>query len=187
MSQQPEQAEQLIRELGSLTDQARTIGRSRITGVPLLGWGIAFGVGYAALDLLDGAARLVVVLLAWAVGMLGSWYPVRHAIRTGSEGRIRWGWVVVLGASPFLVAAAQPSSWIYTALFLGGLWGLAMCLYAVATEDVPFVVASIAVVVLAALAAGQDLAPPLALFGVTTALPLLVLGVRRTLVGSRHV
>src|SRR5699024_10360089 len=70
MSQQPEQAEQLIRELGSLTDRARTVGRSKITGVPLLGWGFAFGAGYTALDLLDGAARLVVVLLAWAIGML---------------------------------------------------------------------------------------------------------------------
>lgn len=187
MSQQPEQAEQLIRELGSLTDRARTVGRSKITGVPLLGWGFAFGAGYTALDLLDGGARVVVVLLAWAIGMLGSWLPVRHAIRTASENRIRWGWVVVLGASPFLVAAAQPSTWVHIALFLGGLWGLAMCLYAVATGDRTFAAASIAVIVVAALGAVQNVAPPLALFGLTAGLPLLALGVRRTLLGARHV
>ena len=105
MSPDPEQAEQLIRELGSLTDRTRTAGRSVTTGLPLIGWGVAFGLGYAGLDLLDGVARLVVVGLAWLVGMGCSWLPMRHAIRTGAEGRTRWGWVVVLVASPFLVAA----------------------------------------------------------------------------------
>lgn len=183
MSPDPEQAERLIRELGSLTDRTRTAGRSVTTGLPLIGWGTAFGAGYAALDLLDGVARIVVVLLAWSIGMFCSWFPMRYAIRTGSEGRTRWGWIVVLAASPFLVAAAQPSSWVYIALFLGALWGMAMCLYAVATADLPFAVASMTVVVVGAVGAVQTFFPPLALFGIASALPLLAIGAYRTVSG----
>lgn len=187
MSSDPEQAEQLIRELGSLTDRTRTAGRAVTTGLPLIGWGVAFGLGYAALDLLGGVARLLVVGLAWLIGMGCSWLPMRHAIRTGAEGRTRWGWVVVLVASPFLVAAAQPSHWVYLALFLGALWGMAMSLYAVATADIPFAVASMVVVVVAAVAAIQPLLPQLAFFGVGAALPLLTIGVHRTMSGVRRV
>ncbi|WP_147916307.1 hypothetical protein [Ruania zhangjianzhongii] len=187
MSQDPAQAEQLIRELGSLTDRTRTAGRSLVTGLPLIGWGVAFGAGYTALDLLDGVARLLVLALAWVIGMLCSWLPMRHAIRTGAEGRTRWGWVVVLVASPFLVAAAQPSSWVYIALFLGALWGMAMSLYAVATADVPFAVAGMIVVVVAAVSAVQPLVPELVCFGIGSALPLLIVGVYRTVRGARHV
>lgn len=187
MSPDPEQAERLIRELGSLTDRTRTAGRSITTGLPLIGWGVAFGAGYAALDLLDGVARIVVLALAWCIGMLCSWLPMRHAIRTGAEARTRWGWVVVLVASPFLVAAAQPSHWVYIALFLGALWGMAMSLYAVATADIPFAVASMIVVVVAAVAAVQPFLPQLAFFGVASALPLLTIGAYRTVRGARHV
>lgn len=187
MSPDPEQAEQLIRELGTLTDRTRSAGRSITTGLPLTGWGVAFGAGYTALDLLDGPTRIVVLASAWCIGMLCSWLPIRHAIRTGTEARTRWGWVVVLVASPFLVAAAQPPEWEYIALFLGALWGMAMSLYSVATADVPFAVASMIVVVLAALAAVQPYLPQLAFFGVASALTLLTIGTYRLVRGARHV
>lgn len=187
MSADVDRAEELIAELGTLAGRTRAAGRSMATGVPLIGWGLAWGTGYVALDLLDGAIRIVVVALAWCVGLLGSWLPVRNVIRTGIEGRIRWGWAAVLFASPFLITAAQPASWVFIALFLGGLWSLAMCLYAVATADVPYAVVGMIGVVMAAVAGVQTSLPPLACFGIAAALPLLGIGVHRTVTGARHV
>lgn len=63
--------------------------------------GIAWVLGLGALELLDGPMLIPVAALAWVIGMLMSWLPMRAVIRTGSETRMRWARVVVLAASPF--------------------------------------------------------------------------------------
>lgn len=149
------------------------------TGLPMVGWGTAWILGLGALDLLDGLARILVAVLAWTIGMLLSWLPMRAVIRTGSETRMRWAWVVVLVASPFLVAAAQPGSFSHGVLLVGALWGLAMCLYAIATDDpILAVVAGIGIVMAGVLAA-LDIPSRLLWFGVTAGLPVLALGIYR--------
>lgn len=187
MSTEQEDAETLIRELGTLTGRTRSAGRSVATGRPLIGWGIAWMVGCGALDLLTGFARIAVVALAWLAGMAGSWWPARRSIRTGAESRVRWGWLIVLVASPFLVTAAQPPSWVSVTLLLAALWSLAMCLFAVATRDVPYAIASLAGVLMAGVAAVQEQFPPLLLFGLTAGGALLGLGVLRTITGRARV
>lgn len=187
VSYELDRAEASLREIGAIADKTRRAGRSMATGFPLIGWGAAWATGYAALDLLDGLARIAVMVLAWAFAMLMTWMPLRTAIRTGVESRMRWAWTAVMVASPFLVSAAQPSSMVHLALLLGALWSMAMCLYAIATHDTAFAVIAMFGVVLAGASGIQEALAPLLLFGVTSGLILLVLGVYRVIVGSRHV
>jgi hypothetical protein len=152
----------------------------------MVGWGIAWILGLGALDLLDGTTRIVVTALAWLIGMLLSWLPLRTAIRTGSETRMRGAWVIVLVASPFLVAAAHPADFSHGVLLVGALWGLAMCLYAVATEDQILTVTSGIGIVMAGLLAELDAPNRLLWFGISAGLPLLALGILRVVRGRSH-
>lgn len=149
------------------------------TGLPMAGWGFAWILGLGALDLLEGAPRIIVAVLAWAIGMALSWLPLRAAIRTGSETRMRWAWLIVLVTSPFLVAAAQPATFENGVLFGGALWGLAMCLYAIATGDRVLAAVSGFGVIVAGLFGYVDLPTRLLWFGVAAGVPLLVLGISR--------
>lgn len=186
VTHESKQAEQLLAELDALTDRTRASERSVVTGLPLVGWGTAWTAGYPALGLLDGVARISVAVLAWLVAMALSWFPLRASVRTGVEGRMRWAWLVVLAASPFLVAAARPESWTAVGLLLGGLWSLAMCLWAVATRDLPFAIAAFFGTIAAAASASQETVQPLALFGLLAGPPLLGVGIVRVIVGARR-
>lgn len=187
MTSEPEQAERIIQELGTLTQRSREADRSMATGFPLVGWGLAWLVGYPALELLDGVLRIVVVVVAWLAGMALSWLPIRTVIRTGVEERLRWAWLAILAASPFLVTAARPESLLYAALLLGGLWSLGMCLYAVATNDRPYAAVAMVGVVAAGVAGTLEPTGPLVVFGVAAGLPMLAIGACRVLTGARHV
>ena len=186
VSSDPDQAQRVIRELDELRDHTRTTGRSVATGLPLVGWGFAWAVGYSSLELLDGWWRIAAVTAAWLVGMTLSWAPMRSAVRTGTEGRMQAGWIVLMGASPFFIAAAQPASWVHVALLLGALWSLGMALYAIATQDVPYAVTASVGVVAAAVAGIQEAMGPLLLFGLFAGLPLLSVGVMRVIATVRR-
>lgn len=149
------------------------------TGYPMIGWGIAWLLGLGALDLLSGPARILLVSLAWIIGMLMSWLPIRSVIKTGSETRVRWAWAAVLVSSPFLISAAQPASFAHTVLFLCGLWGLAMCLYAIAVGDRLLVVVTGIGIGMAGVLAAVDIPDRLLWCGVSAGLPMLALGLHR--------
>ncbi|MGO1236319.1 MAG: hypothetical protein ACTHY8_06930 [Microbacterium gubbeenense] len=187
MSYELDRAEASLREIGALADRTRRASRSMATGFPLIGWGAAWTAGYAALDLLDGVVRIAVVVLAWVFAMLMSWMPLRAVIRTGVESRMRWAWMAVMVASPFLVAAGQPASMVHLALLLGALWGMAMCLYAITAHDTVFAVVAMFGVVVAGIAGIQEAVPALLLFGLASGLTMLALGIYRVIVGLRHV
>lgn len=179
MSNDADQAARSLRELDALTLRTQRASRSMATGLPLVGWGFAWIVGLAALDLLDGPARVVVVSAAWLVAMLLSWGPRSAAIRTGSEPRVHAAWVAIAAASPFLVAAAQPATFTNGVLLLCALWGLGMCLFAIATGDRMFAVVAAFGVVLAGVIADRNVADRLLWFGIAAGAPLLALGVAR--------
>ena len=181
-----ELAQQMIRELGELGEQTRVAGRSTATGYPLFGWGLAWAIGYPALELLDGWLRVVVVGLVWVAAMVLSWVPLRVAVRTGTEGRLQVGWWVLMGASPFIVAAAQPVSLAHVALLLGALWSVGMMLYAIAMHDVAYAVVAAIGIVAAAVAGMQEFMGPLLLFGLVAGLPLACVGVVRLVQGVRY-
>lgn len=187
VSYELDRAEASLREIGALADRTRRASRSMATGFPLIGWGAAWTAGCAALDLLDGVVRIAVVVLAWVFAMLMSWMPLRAVIRTGVESRMRWAWMAVMVASPFLVAAGQPASMVHLALLLGALWGMAMCLYAITAHDTVFAVVAMFGVVVAGIAGIQEAVPALLLFGLASGLTMLALGIYRVIVGLRHV
>jgi hypothetical protein len=187
VSHEADQAESSLRELDGLTGRTRLASRSMATGFPLVGWGTAWILGLGALDLLDGLMRILVAALAWMVGMLLSWLPSRAAIRTGLETRMRWAWLVVLAASPFLVAAAQPASFPHGVLLVAALWGLAMTLYGIATDDRILAVAAGFGIAMAAVLGDVDIPGRLLWFGLSAGLPLLALGICRVLRGVRRV
>ncbi|WP_040164944.1 hypothetical protein [Microbacterium gorillae] len=178
MSDGPEAAQRSLQEIGGLTATTRRASRALSTGLPLVGRGIAWTIGLAALDLLDGPWRIAVVAVAWVLGMTLSWVPARP-IRTGIETRLRWGWGIVLCASPFLVAAAQPATLTHAVLLVGSIWGLAMCLYGVATGDRAFAAVAGFGVVIAGTVALLELPHPLLWYGFAAGVTLLGLGVRR--------
>lgn len=186
VSSDSDQAERVIRELDELRDRTRTSGRSVATGYPLIGWGFAWAAGYSSLELLDGWWRVAAAVVAWMVGMSLSWAPMRAAVRTGTEGRMQAGWFVLMGASPFIVAAAQPATWVNIALLLGALWSVGMVFYAIATQDVPYAVSAGIGVVAAALASFQEAVGPLLLFGLAAGLPLLAVGFARVIATVRR-
>lgn len=187
MSHEADRVESSLHELGALTDRTRRASRSMATGFPIVGWGTAWILGLGALDLLDGLARILVAALAWMIGMLLSWLPMRAMIRTGTEARMRWAWVIVLAASPFLVSAAQPASFVHGVLLLGALWGLAMCLYAVATGDRILAVVAGFGIATAGVLAVLDIPDQMLWFGVSAGLPLLAIGIHRVLRGVGRV
>ena len=182
-----EHAERMIRELDEIGGRTRAAGRSTATGYPLIGWGLAWAVGYPALELFDGWLRIAVVVLVWAAAMVLSWVPLRVAVRTGTEGRLQIGWWVLMAASPFIVAAAQPVSLVHVALLLGALWSVGMVLYAIAMHDVPYAVVAAVGIVAAAVAGFQSLIGPLVFFGLLAGVPLACVGVVRLVQGARYV
>ncbi|MFD2756864.1 hypothetical protein [Gulosibacter faecalis] len=186
MAAKPETAEQVLHDLDTLVRRTRAAGRSRATGFPLIGWGFAWMLGYGALDLATGWALWAALTAAWLAGVLLSWLPLRHEVRTGTERRVQLAWFAVLFASPFLVTAAQPPSFTNIALVLGALWSLAMCLGAIATRDVPYAIVAFIGVIVAGVAAATEPAHPLLIFGLAAGAPLLAVGVVRVIVGNRH-
>lgn len=168
----------LLRDLGQLTDRSRAAGRAVHTGLPLIGWGVAWLVGYPALDLTHGMLRVVLVVAVWLLAMACSWLP-RSAVRTGWQRRLRIGWAMVFLAVPCLVAIVAPLEPTAFALFVGALWSLAMALHAVATGDPGYAAVSFVGVLAAGLATIQPWLPALVWIGPTAGLPLLVLGVLR--------
>lgn len=187
MALEEEQVASSLRELGALTDRTRAASRSMITGFPMIGWGVAWIVGMPAVELLDGVPRIVAATAAWLTGMLMSWWPRRASIRTGTERKLRVAWVVVFGAMPFLVSAAQPASLTHTMLLLGALWGVAMCLYAIATDDRAYAAVAGFGTVVAGVVAAPDLANPLVCYGMAAGIPMVALGAVRVFQGVRHV
>lgn len=186
MSTEPEQAARLLTELAELRDRARVAVQGLTTGWPLIGWGIAWLIGYPAMQLADGWARIGIVGCCWALGILSSWIPSSRKVRTGHERQLRLGWLSVAAASPFIVAAAAPESWVSVALLLGALWSMCMCLFAIATGDRTFSVVSFVGVVAAGSGASQEFIPALVWFGLFAGLPLLAVGVSRVWLGRDH-
>lgn len=186
MSREADEVERSLRELEALSARTRLASRSGVTGLPMVGWGFTWIVGVPAVELLDGLPRILVCGCAWLIGMLTSWWPMSGAIRTGLETPLRRAWLVVFVATPFLLLAARPESFTYGMLLVGGLWGVAMCLYGVATQDGLFALVTGFGVVVAGMTSLLVTSHPLTPYGVIAGLPLVALGATRMWRGARR-
>lgn len=186
MTVDSEDAARALRELDGIAERARSESRSMATGLPLIGWGIAWIVGLGAIDVLTGIPRLIVVVIAWVIAMALSWVPSRRTVKHATDARVRWAWTIVFAASPLLILAADPRSVANGVLLLGALWGLAMCVYAVATGDIAFAIASGVSIVAAGALAALASPPSMLWYGLLGGIALLALGLHRALGGTRH-
>lgn len=186
MTLDSEDAARALRDLNGIAERARSESRSMVTGLPLIGWGIAWILGLGAIDVFTGAPRLIVVVIAWVIAMTLSWVPWRRTVKHATDTRVRWAWTIVFAASPLLVMAADPRSLANGVLFLGALWGLAMCVYAVATGDTAFAIASGIGVVAAGILAALASPPSILWYGLLGGIALLALGIHRAFGGTRH-
>ncbi len=120
-------------------------------GVGLLVWGVAWLVGYTALQFLPFA-------LGWAL-----WLPLSGAayaltrqlrddtVRSGWEPHFLRAWWVIVFGSTFLITTVVPAEAIVIILLTGGLWGLALLLYGVVSEERALALLGGGIVVLAPL------------------------------------
>lgn len=179
-------AEQLLAETTHILAHQRESGRALMAGRNLIVWGVAWMLSYPALDLLPELPGLLVALVPIVIAALLSWIRPGTTVRTGFESRIQLGWIVVLCASPFLVATVAPLEATRAFLLLGSLWCLVMALTGVAVRDRPLFAVGFSGVVVAGLAPAQQVVPAATLFGIVGALPFVALGVWRVVRAARH-
>jgi hypothetical protein len=163
---------------------ARAAKRTTL-GVGLIAWGVAWLLGYAGLQFLP-------FFVGW-----GAWVPLGIAafvatrllrddtIRSGWEGRFERAWWVVVFGTPLLVSTVTPAEPIVLVLLPGALWGLALLLYAVVSEERALAAFGATLVVLAPLL--RQFLPEWGalLFGLVGGGGMVGLGLWRGGVGSR--
>ncbi len=107
---------------------------------PLVYWGIAWIVGYAAAQYLSGW----LAYLVWLAFTAGSFVARRRWNRSsdgqsivisGWEGQVRRAWWVIVLGSAALPLIIEPVPTVALYLLLGALWGIAYMLYAVVADD----------------------------------------------------
>lgn len=113
---------------------ARVVQRATLRA-GLIVWGVAWLLGYTGLQFLSFA-------VGWAL-----WLPLGVAafaltrrlrddtIRSGWEARFARAWWVIVFGTFFLVSTVVPAEAIVITLLTGALWGLALLLYGVVSEE----------------------------------------------------
>ncbi len=181
----PSEAARTLRDIDRITGRSRRVAYAAFTRAPLTFWGIAWLLGYSALDLLPWAVAIPVGVALALGAALGMWWWRPGEVGSGHERKVQLSWLVLMACSPLLVATAGVVTSTAVLLFLGALWGVALLLLAVATGDVALGVVGGLVVVAAAavrIAVPQHLLLTFAVVagGAMTALGAYRLGAFRT-------
>ncbi len=146
-----EEAQRALGLARAATVRSARAAQRTTMGVGLLVWGVAWLVGYTALQFLPFA-------LGWAL-----WLPLGGAayaltrrlrddtVRSGWEPRFLRAWWVIVFGSAFLIATVVPAEAIVIVLLTGGLWGLALLLYGVVSGERALALLGGGIVVLAPL------------------------------------
>jgi len=101
----------------------------------LIVWGVAWLLGYTGLQFLPFAIGWALWLpLCVAAFALTRWLR-DDTIRSGWEARFERAWWVIVFGSFFLVSTVAPAEAIVIILLAGALWGLALLLYGVVSEE----------------------------------------------------
>lgn len=107
---------------------------------PLVYWGIAWIVGYAAAQYLPGW----LASLVWLAFMVGSFVSRRwwsrsrggqSVVISGWEEQVRRSWWIIVLGSVALSLIIEPVPTFALYLLFGALWGIAYMLYAVVADD----------------------------------------------------
>ena len=119
--------------------RSRRAAISTFMNAPLVYWGCAWIVGYAAAQFLPGWLTFFVWMLcvagSLAISRWHGWSSGASVVLSGWEAALRraW-WVLALGSSalPFIIEPL-PATRLY--LMFGAFWGIGYLLYAVVAED----------------------------------------------------
>lgn len=172
-------AARTLQELAAIGGRSRRVAYATFTRSPLAVWGVAWLIGYVALDTAPWVVAVPVGLGLSAAAMLGTWLCRSEQVVNGWERRIRLSWLVLMGSSPLLVATITPAPAHTVALFLGALWGIALLLYAVAAGDVALGVVGAVIVATAPAAHIAVHDHDLLVFGVLAGGAMAALGMTR--------
>ena len=173
------EAADTLDELRAIADRTHQAATASVTRTPLVIWGVAWLLGYAALDLLPWSIAIPLGSALSTIATLGTWLGQSRAVVNGWERRIQLSFVAFMACSPVLVLAIMPVPAHTILLFLGALWGVALLLYAVATGDRVLGVIGVLIVVAAAALHIIDPAHDLLMFGMVAGGAMASLGLRR--------
>ena len=111
------------------------LARAATVRAGLIVWGVVWLLGYTGLQFLP-------FTIGWALWMplgVGAFALTRRlrddTVRSGWEARFRRAWWVIVFGSFFLVSTVVPAEAIVVTLLTGSLWGLALLLYGVVSEE----------------------------------------------------
>lgn len=175
----PAEAARTLGELRAIGDRSRRVAYATITRTPLVVWGVAWLLGYVALDTLEWAVAVPVGIGLSVAAALGTRLCRSEEVVNGWERRVQLSWLVLMASSPLLVATISPAPARSVVLFLGALWGVALLLYAVAAGDVALGVVGALIVVMAAVANVAVQHHGLLVFGLVAGAAMVALGVAR--------
>ncbi len=146
-----EEARVALRLARAATVRSARAAQRAMLRAGLIVWGVAWVLGYTGLQFLPFA-------IGWAL-----WVPLGVAafaltrrlrddtIRSGWEARFGRAWWVIVFGTFLLVSTVVPAEAIVVTLLTGALWGLALLLYGVVSEERALAILGGGMVVLAPL------------------------------------
>lgn len=178
----PAEAAQTLRELSAIRGRSRRVAHATFTRGPLVLWGVAWLLGYAALDTLPWPVAIPAGLALSGAAALGTRLSRSQQVVSGWEQHVQRSWLVLMASSPLLVLTITPAPVHAVPVFLGSLCGVALLLLAVAAGDIP--VGVLGAVIVTTAAAVRILAPDhdLLVFGSVAGGAMTALGVCRMVV-----
>lgn len=173
------EAADTLAELEAIVSRSRRASYATVTRAPLVMWGVAWLVGYLALDTLNWAIAVPLGMVLSISAAVGTWLKRSAEVVNGWERRVRLSWLVLMVSSPLLVITVSPTPVAAMLLFLGALWGIALLLYAVAAADLALGIVGTIVLVAAPLARTALDHHELLVYGVLAGGAMITLGLRR--------
>lgn len=145
-------AARLLAEITPVARRARRLARDTSLARPLLAWGLAWTTGAVVFQYVPGPGGVVLGSAPAAGAAAVTWLARSRDVRLPARRRLTRAWLAFTACSPLLIAVAQPANARLLTVFLASLWGVAMVLYGIATEDVPLSAVGSAIVIAAAVA-----------------------------------
>ncbi|MBJ7604168.1 MAG: hypothetical protein JF888_13400 [Candidatus Dormibacteraeota bacterium] len=177
----PLEAAHLLAAIRPLPSRTWRLAVQEFTRLPLVAWGVAWVLGYAAVQLLPPWIGLGAFSVLGVAALTLTRRVATPELQTGWEAQFRRCWWALIGVTPLLGLIIEPTPLPTLLLLLGALWGVALLLYAVAITD--WALGMVGVTIVGGAAASHVLAGgwPLLCFGVVGGGAMAILGSVRLL------
>jgi len=146
----PTDAARLLADIRPLPARTWRLAVQEFTRLPLLAWGVAWVLGYGAVQLLPPWIGLGAFTVLGVAALTLTRFVATPDLQSGWETQFRRCWWALIGVTPLLGLIIQPTPLPTLLLLLGALWGVALLLYAVAITDWALGMVGLTIVVSAA-------------------------------------